>query len=299
MRPSRRLRLTPAGEIRAENRFRTLDEYRVDREWKRYEGSPLRDLFRELRLRFLARHACPVPGAVLEVGPGPGRFTSALGAPDHRRVLVDLSIEALVQARRRLNAGPKPTEVPTEFLLGNGRALPFVGGSFGQVVLLGNALGFAGPMAEDLLASVARILTPGGSVLLEIVAGPGERSNYLHRLPPGALRRLLTAPPRAVVPRVHREGFRPFEAQRKGASVFRRFAPEEQEVLFKGVGWRIEERIAVAPALGQDPTQLQAVRNDPRAWENLLQVEEAVGHDSARWPRAAALLVAARADRSI
>ncbi|MHB8352563.1 MAG: class I SAM-dependent methyltransferase, partial [Thermoplasmata archaeon] len=223
----------------------------------------------------------------------------ALGTPEHPRILLDLSVEALLEARRRLAHGDGQPIVPTEYVRGNGRTLPFLPGSFGQVVLLGNAVGFAGSGAEELLASVARSLAPGGSVLLEFVAGPGERSNYLHRLPPGALRRLLAAPPRAVLPRVVREGFRAFEPARKGSGAFRRFSIDAQGSLLQRVGWRVEERIAVAPSLGQDPGQLQAIWSDPRAWENFLQVEEAVGRGPDRWPGAAALLVAARADRSI
>ncbi len=295
-----RRRGTPPADpppLPAEERFRRLDKYRVDREWRRYEGTPLRDLFRELRLRFLGRHGCPVPGPVLEVGPGPGRFSGALGAPDHSRILLDLSREALVAARSRLEAAGETERVPTDLLRGNGRNPPFRSGSFGQVVLLGNTLGFAGPGAEALLRAVDRCLAPGGSVLLEIVAGPGERSNYLHRLPPGALRRLLAAPTRALVPRVLREGFRPLESARRSA--FRRFSVAEQDALLGSFGWRLEERLAVAPALGHDPDQLRAIWEDPRAREKLLLVEEAVGGEPGRWPRASALLVAARADRAI
>ncbi|MGI0052982.1 MAG: class I SAM-dependent methyltransferase [Thermoplasmata archaeon] len=295
--PPSRPRRGPAPA--AERRFRSLDEYRVGREWSRYEGTPLRDLFRELRLRFLARHPCRVPGPVLEIGPGPGRFSRAIGEPDHPRILLDLSREALGQARRRLSGPEGGGSVPSEFVRGNGRRPPFRSGRFAQVVLLGNTVGFAGPHAEELLQAADRCLAPGGELLIELVAGTGEQSVYLRRLPLGALARLMAAPPAAIVPRVRREGFRPTEERRRPSGSFHRFPPAELERLASRMGWTIEERIAVAPALGQAPDRLEAIGSGVRVQAHLLAVEEELGRDPARWSRAAALLLAARRDRGI
>src|SRR5579864_6312733 len=51
----------------ARDRFRTLDSYRAAREWLRYEGTPQRELFRELRRRFIERHT-RLAGWVVDVG---------------------------------------------------------------------------------------------------------------------------------------------------------------------------------------------------------------------------------------
>jgi SAM-dependent methyltransferase len=273
-----------------------LDDYRVDREWARYEGNALRDLFRELRERFLARHRSRTPGPVLEVGPGPGRFSPLLGGPEHPRVLLDLSEKALRSARDRLTPGDARVLGESEFVRGDALAMPFRGRAFGQIALLGNTLGFAGPRADELLSNVSAHLRPEGTLLIEVVAGPGERSRYLHRLPPGAVRRLLSAPPRAVLPRIRREGFVPVARPERPDHEFRRYSPEQIERRLGELGLVTDEALAVAPALGAELERPAEVRKDPRAWARLLEVEEALGHDGDRQRNSSALLVAARRD---
>jgi len=58
-------------------------------------------------------------------------------------------------------------------------------------------------------------------------------------------------------------------------------------------GWDVREILAVAPALGPDPARLASVRTDPKAWSQLLLIEEEVGHLAERWKDAAAVLIAA------
>ena len=291
--PARAPRHRPVDSARpsvpsATERFRTLDRYRVEREWKRYEGTPQRDLFRELRTRFLLRHR-PVFGWSVDVGSGPGRFAAALGgSPDHR-VLLDLSREMLLAARTR---GESRSPVPS-LVRGDGGRAPFRGRRFSQVVALGNPLGFAGEGSERLLESLRALVAPGGTLLLEIVCGPGERSRYLSRLPPGAIRRLLAAPVNLVRTRAEREGFRREPRPERTVSNFRRHDPIE---VLRGLtvdGFEPVEVLSVAPCLGADAARIAAVRPDPMAWARLLELEEQIGRVPARRTNAVALLIAA------
>jgi SAM-dependent methyltransferase len=272
----------------ATERFRTLDRYRVEREWKRYEGTPQRDLFRELRARFLQRHR-PDDGWAVDVGSGPGRFADALGGAPPRRVLLDLSAEMLRAARTRTSE----RALAPALVRGDGAEAPFPAGRFAQVVALGNPLGFAGESSDRLFASLRSLVAPGGTLVLEIVCGPGERSRYLGRLPPGAVRRLLAAPVNLVRTRAEREGFRREPHESRAGSGFRRHSAAEVLETLRSDQFRPTEVLSVAPGLGADAERIAAVRPDPLAWLRLLELEEQIGRAVSRRSAAAALLIAA------
>ena len=171
---------------------------------------------------------------------------------------------------------------------------PFRPGSFSEVVVLGNALGFAGNEADRFLATAGALVAPGGTLLLEVVSGPGESARYLHRLPPGAVRRLFVAPVNLVRTRVEREGFGREPRRGDDGPEFRRFAIADLSERLKAMGFEVLETLSVAPSLGPDPERIAAVRSDPLAWVHLLEVEEAIGRAPARHANAAAVLIAGR-----
>ncbi|MGI0155194.1 MAG: class I SAM-dependent methyltransferase [Thermoplasmata archaeon] len=289
------LRAVPAsrpGPTLPRDRFFANDRYRATREWKRYEGTAQRELFRILRERFLARHA-PATKWALDVGSGPGRFTGRLGAPDTpRRVAFDLGGEMLEELRTRWPRGPGALPEP-ELVRGDAVRPPFAIGQVGLVAGLGNLIGFAGDEAPAILESLTSMLTPGGTLLLEVAPGPGEYSRYLRRLPAGSAARLLRSPLSAVAARVAREGFREAPARKQLPGAFRRVDPAKLRGRLVERGFAVEEVVAVAPALGPDGARIQVVREDPKAWGHLLELEEALGRSPEHWPAAAAVLVAA------
>jgi SAM-dependent methyltransferase len=273
-------------------RFSHNDTYRIDREWQRLEGTAQRDLFRELRRRFLERHRGRGPW-VLDAGSGPGRFTPFVGPARSRRVAADIGPEALVQLSEHWAGPPLGPALPDRVRADLVRP-PFAPGSFGTVAALGNLLGFAEGQSEPLLDRLGALVVPGGTLLLEIAPAPGERSRYLARLPPGAVARMFRSPARAIVARVEAEGFAREIARRPRAGRFRRYSAAEIAAWSAAGDWEVLEVVAVAPMLGPDATRLDAVARDPIAWARLLDVEEQVGRRKERWLRAAALLVAAQ-----
>ena len=272
------------------DRFLRLDRDRAQREWARYEGTPQRDLFRQLRERFLERHAVRA-GWCVDLGSGPGRFSSQIGGPGAHHVALDLSRNMLTLGqeleRRRGSAPPLVHRVR-----GDAGHPPFAPASLSEIALLGNALGFEIDRGAELLTAVEKTLAPGGTLVVEIAPGPGERSRYLSRLPPGAVRRLLAAPLAAIVPRVLREGFER-EPVRHRTEAFVRWTPSQLERRWAERGWQCRETLAVAPALGPREETLRAVAGDPKAWGRLLELEEELGRRPERWTEAAAVLVAA------
>jgi SAM-dependent methyltransferase len=267
-----------------------LDRYRVEREWTRYSGTPQRELFLQLRERFLGRHAGSSTRA-LDLGSGPGRFSQILAATGARVVALDLSPVALRYLVERWPSGANAPPLP-DIVRGDGVRPPFRANIFGLVAVLGNSLGFAGPAADRLLASAQSLVAPGGRLVLEIAPGPGERSRYLHRLPVSSVARLLRAPTGAVAPRILREGFAPEPVRKRQPGEFRRLTVEELKGWFEGREWFWRETMAVAPALGPDAERIAVVRKDEKAWSHLLALEEEIGRPPDRARAAAAVLIA-------
>ncbi len=182
-----------------------------------------------------------------------------------------------------------------ELVRGDGLRPPFRPHAFREVVALGNAVGFAGRDADRLWQAAGRLVTPAGRLVLEVVAGPGERSRYLGRLPPTSLPRLLHAPVQAVLTRVDREGFVSEPSRKADPGTFRRYDPFSLTESLEAQGWGVDELLAVAPALGADPERLEPLEMDPVAWARLLELEELLGRREERLRGAAAVLLCATA----
>lgn len=284
-------RATTVDPESARDRYLHANRYRAEREWKRYEGTPQRDLFRELRERFLSRRS-RADAWVLDLGSGPGRFTPFLGKMGSRVVALDLSrvaLEYLAEAWPRATISrPSPDRVR-----GDGARPPLAPARFGTVAALGNTLGFAGSEAPSLLDAAQSLVAPGGQLLVELAPGPGERSRYLARLPARSVGRLLRSPPAAVLPRVEREGFLSEPGRRRPPGSFRRYTVPELTAELVRAGWAMLEVLAVAPVLGPDAERVAAARPEPKSWTHLLTIEEEFGRRPDRWVRAASVLLAA------
>lgn len=280
----------PAAQS-ARERFLASDRYRVEREWKRYEGTAQRDLFRVLRERFLQRNLAPTPTWALDIGCGPGRFTRGLSGRGARVIALDLSTRALAFLAESWPVGPAAPNLPDR-VRADAVAPPFRTGSFGTVVLFGNTLGFAAENSEAVLRSAGSLVAPAGRLLMEIAPGPGEYSRYLTRLPTGSMVRLLRAPTAAVLPRIEREGFRALPARKSIPGPFRRIRVPEALEGFRSEEWKVLESMAVGPALGSEADRLSAVREDGKAWGRLLELEEELGRRPDRWVAAASVLLA-------
>lgn len=297
-RPVARYRPIRSRPPSAHVRFLLADRDRALREWRRYEGTPQRELYRQLRERFLRRHARSGPWA-LDVGSGPGRFVRLLGGRGTRCVALDLSRAMLTVGRELASSEGRADAVPpVERVQGDALRAPFRPGAFAEIAVVGNPLGFEAGSGTQLLAEVEGLLAPRGTLIVEAAPGPGERSRYLARLPAGAVRRLLAAPLAALLPRVRREGFQR-EPSRHRPGSFRRWSVEDLVSRWTGADWHLLEVMAVAPALGPEAGHLQEVARDGQAWDRLLLLEETLGREPPRQADAAALLLAVERRGSI
>ena len=117
-------------------------------------------LFRaeEIVLERILRPGC----RVLDLGCGNGRVTRHLAGDGRRVWAVDLNLDALPEAARRVHSDG------VAFAGGDARALPFRDGAFDVVVFAYNGLDFMATPAErrTALEEIGRVLTPGGWFLM-------------------------------------------------------------------------------------------------------------------------------------
>lgn len=106
----------------------------------------------------------PQPHAVLDLACGAGRHTAVLRRRGYRTLGVDLSLTLLaVMAERGL---PR--------VAGDMRRLPFVHRTFDWVLNFFTSFGYFEQESENLqvLAEIARVLTPGGKFLIDLLNPP-------------------------------------------------------------------------------------------------------------------------------
>lgn len=133
--------------------------------------APLYDIFvaaatRGLRKRSLAALPADAPRDVLLLGVGTGLDLPHL-PPQHRYVGLDLTAAMLKQAR------PRAAALDCALLRGDAQHLPFRAASFDSVVL--HLILTVVPEPTFCIAEVARVLRPGGQVLiLDKFLRPGE-----------------------------------------------------------------------------------------------------------------------------
>jgi SAM-dependent methyltransferase len=126
------------------------------------------------------------PGNILDLGCGPGLYTSRLARYGHRCVGIDISPASIAHARAEAQAN----KLCCEYRLADLRDDHW-GGDFGGILLLfGEFNTFPPAEAERLLRRAHAALAPGGALVLEIhpdahVRGVGEdRATWAFR-PPG------------------------------------------------------------------------------------------------------------------
>ena len=273
--------------------LRRTFEANLDREWRRYGGAPRRRLFRTLRERFLARHMAGVRGTVLEVGPGPGRFTPLIRACRPERLLVlDLSRPALVAGRRRADAAERDGR--TARLQGAGEHLPVRDRSVDALVAFGNIAGMASHDGPRLFAEWARVLRPGGRLLLDFASPAGSLQEFLHSAAERRfLLKLLRDPARYFLGQILVTGFQPHAPDRMARWEFRFYTPPEVHEELARAGFRVTDLMSVAPVSAFQDAVPRLASRERRAWETLIRLEEAVGRRPGTGEMGLGLVVAA------
>jgi ubiquinone/menaquinone biosynthesis C-methylase UbiE len=119
-------------------------------------------------------------GRALDIGTGPGQIVVKLARRLTRWkfVGVDRSPRMIAQARENLAAAGGELAGRVEFQVADGNRLPFPDHSFDLVLCNSVLHHLAEP--QKLLSEMARLVTPGGAVLLRDLRRPGRIAYPLH-----------------------------------------------------------------------------------------------------------------------
>jgi len=267
-----------AGAARR-RRVREAFDAQVQREWSRYSRSAWRVLARELRGRFLAHHLPKGSGWVLELGPGPGRFTPAILATGAKVAAVDLSVPMLDSLGRRAVGWPRASALHR--MRGAGEHLPFRAGAFRAAVAYGNILGFSGRGGDRLLAELARVVRAGGMFVLDVASPVGAATEFLESAARQRfLLRILRDPAYYFfdgIVQSKERGHQPYAPKRMGYFEFDFYTAGAAEAMLSASGFRLVDRMAVAPMGAFRDRLTTLARRDREAWQNLIRLEERVG----------------------
>ncbi len=234
-------------------------------------------LHRTLRERFVRTHLKGVNGIILELGPGPGRFTPLLRrTPRVRVVAVDLSGASLRSARRRSSRQRGLGRI--DWVEGAGELLPLASRSIDASVVLGNIVCFAGIEGLTLLKEVARVTKRHGKLRIDF-SSPVSATQEFFRAAAARryLPRVLRRPGFYFVDKVLEDGFQPYAPERMGNWEFRFYRAEEAREELRRAGFIVQDMMSIAPiTVHDDRIPASALRSD-RTWESLLRVEERTG----------------------
>jgi len=159
----------------AHRRFRGQSALDNRELWSEYDwsGGGLEWGPAESRDALVEEHLPTDHGAIVEIGPGAGRFSEVLAKRAERLVLVDVTDEALRRCRERLNG-----RAGVEYVRTDGASLPGVEAESVDVVWSFEA--FVHMLPVDVAAyvgEIARVLRPGGRAVIQH-AGRFDRSGW-------------------------------------------------------------------------------------------------------------------------
>jgi SAM-dependent methyltransferase len=159
---------------------RFYDEY-GEREWERFDVSPMDRVGLEVHLRLLREHIRE-GDRVLDAGAGPGRFTLELARLGARVVAGDISPRQLeLHAEKTAEVDES---IESRELLDITDLSRFADGSFDAVVCFGGPVSYVLAEADRAVAEILRVTRPGGRVLLSVMSMLGAARAYFDSWPP-------------------------------------------------------------------------------------------------------------------
>ena len=158
---------------------RFFDDY-GEREWERFDASPMDRVNVEVHLRLLREFIRP-GDRVLDAGAGPGRFTLELARLGATIVAGDISARQLeLHAARTAEV---EASIESRELIDILDLSGYDTASFDAVICYGGPLSYVLGEADKALAELLRVTKPGGHVLLSVMSLLGATRAFFSAFP--------------------------------------------------------------------------------------------------------------------
>ncbi|NMM25447.1 MAG: class I SAM-dependent methyltransferase [Phycicoccus sp.] len=235
-----------------------------DAEWHRLTRDlPGRVSF-EVHRRFLSRFVQPGQ-RVLEVGAGPGRFTTELAALGARIVVTDFSPVQLELNRDYVGNTPAEESVESRELLDVRDTSRYADGEFDLVVVYGGPLSYAFERTDEALKGLLRITATDGGVVASVMSMLGTWRHHL-----ASVVDLAAQVGEDANDAVIRTG----DLRHIGAEhACQMFRAREVEQLVVRCGGRVITASASNWASLGNPAALEQLESDPERWRRFLEHE--------------------------
>lgn len=229
----------------------------------------------EIHLRFLSRYLRPEQ-RVLEIGAGPGRFTTVLAEHGARVVVTDLSPVQLRLNEGNLVASGHNHAIEVRHSLDVRDTSRFADAAFDLVLAYGGPLSYVFGQEHQALTGLIRVVKPGGVVVASVMSLWGSwRARF-----PDATQLAIRHGPDVTDAVVRTGDLRHVPGM---VHVCRLFTWEKLTVLVAECGGELLAGSASNWASLQDPAVLAGIEQSPQLWERFLAYEtEACASPGAR-----------------
>ena len=239
------------------------DRY-AEKEWQRWDRSPVERVKLEIHLHYLRRSIRP-GDRVLEIGAGAGRFTQELARITPRVVVGDLSPVQLQLNRENAQSLGFAGAVERWLECDMCDLSPhFEDAGFDAVVCYGGPLSYVFDRAGQAVRELKRVTRPGGALLFSVMSLWGGVHHFL----PG----VLQVPPhenRAIVA----TGDLSPEMSARLSHFCHQYRAAEFRALLEGCGLVVEV-LSASDCLSATWTELlETVQQDDLLWQHLLELE--------------------------
>jgi SAM-dependent methyltransferase len=241
-----------------------FDEY-WEKEWDRLVRDPAEEVKLHVHRHYLKKYVRS-GNRVLEIGPGPGRFTQTLAEIEARIVVVDISRVQLGLNRAYGKKLGFDDAVEARFKLDMCDMAAFEDETFDAVVCYGGLLSYVFEKSSDGVREMLRVLRPGGILLASVASLWGTVHQSLLGVldvPPDINRRIIISGD--LCPETY--------PQREGKHHMHMFRSAEFRDLLEGCGAEVLEMAAANCLSTAWGDRLTDVRNDPAKWNHLLEME--------------------------
>ncbi|MHC4562685.1 MAG: class I SAM-dependent methyltransferase [Planctomycetota bacterium] len=245
------------------------DDYGAE-EWDRLTKDPAAEVKLHVHRHYLTKYI-RAGDRVLEIGPGPGRFTQALADIGAKVVAADISGVQLDLHRQYAREHDFERAVEQRVKLDMCDMGELAPESFDVVVCYGGPLSYVFEQRHQAVAEVVRVLRPGGVALFSVMTLWGVTQRHLDEI--------LGLPPE-VVRAVLRTGDVHPETYPDGDHQCHMFRADELRQLLHAAGAEVLELSASNCLSAAWYGQLAEVRHDPQRWELLLEMELQAGRES-------------------